>query len=52
MRNRKVSVDLSGGLTCDDLLTLRTFVAMGLGIGFLPATLRKISLAREAKPAG
>ncbi|NOJ50457.1 LysR family transcriptional regulator [Bradyrhizobium archetypum] len=39
MRNRKVSVDLSGGLTCDDLLTIRTFVAMGLGIGFLPAFL-------------
>jgi DNA-binding transcriptional LysR family regulator len=37
MGNRNVSVDLSGDLTCDDLLTVRTFVAMGLGIGFLPA---------------
>lgn len=37
MGTRKVSVDLSGDLTCDDLLTTRTFVAMGLGIGFLPA---------------
>jgi len=37
MGKRKVSIDLSGDLTCDDLLTVRTFVAMGLGIGFLPA---------------
>lgn len=36
MGTRKVSVDLSGDLTCDDLLTVRTFVSMGLGIGFLP----------------
>ncbi|TPO08220.1 LysR family transcriptional regulator [Mesorhizobium sp. B1-1-5] len=37
MGSRKIGVDLSGELTCDDLLTVRTFVAMGLGIGFLPA---------------
>ncbi|TPJ82291.1 LysR family transcriptional regulator [Mesorhizobium sp. B2-6-2] len=37
MGSRKIGVDLSGDLTCDDLLTVRTFVAMGLGIGFLPA---------------
>jgi DNA-binding transcriptional LysR family regulator len=37
MGNRKISIDLSGDLTCDDLLTVRTFVTMGLGIGFLPA---------------
>jgi DNA-binding transcriptional LysR family regulator len=39
MGNRKVSLDLSGGLACDDLLTIRTFIAMGLGIGFLPGYL-------------
>lgn len=33
MGPRKIGVDLSG----DDLLTNRTFVARGLGIGFLPA---------------
>lgn len=37
MGTRKIGIDLSGDLTCDDLLTVRTFVAMGLGIGFLPA---------------
>jgi DNA-binding transcriptional LysR family regulator len=37
--DRKVEIDLSGALTCDDLLTVRTFVAMGLGIGFLPGFL-------------
>lgn len=37
MGNRKIGIDLSGDLSCDDLLTVRTFVAMGLGIGFLPA---------------
>ena len=37
--SRKVSIDLSGNLICDDLLTVRTFIAMGLGIGFLPGFL-------------
>ena len=37
MGNRKVGIDLSGDLGCDDLLTVRNFVALGLGIGFLPA---------------
>lgn len=39
MGNRRVDIDLSGNVTCDDLLTIRTFVAMGLGIGFLPGFL-------------
>jgi DNA-binding transcriptional LysR family regulator len=39
MDDRKVSIDMSGALACDDLLTVRTFVAMGLGIGFLPGYL-------------
>lgn len=37
--DRKVSIDLSGGLACDDLLTVRALVTMGLGISFLPAYL-------------
>ena len=34
--NRNVTIDLTGDLACDDLLTLRSFMTMGLGISFLP----------------
>lgn len=37
--DRKISVDLSGGVACDDLLTVRALVTMGLGISFLPGYL-------------
>ncbi|MHB9435591.1 MULTISPECIES: LysR substrate-binding domain-containing protein [unclassified Mesorhizobium] len=37
--DRKIGVDLTGGLTCDDLLTVRALVAIGLGISFLPGYL-------------
>lgn len=37
--DQKISIDLSGGLACDDLLTVRALVAMGLGISFLPGYL-------------
>ncbi|MHB9363796.1 substrate binding domain-containing protein [Mesorhizobium sp. LNJC403B00] len=37
--DRKIGVDLTGGLACDDLLTVRALVAMGLGISFLPGYL-------------
>lgn len=45
--DRTVRIDLSGGLACDDLLTVRTLVAMGLGISFLPGYLAdQIGLVR------
>ncbi len=37
--DRKVVVDLSSALTCNDLLTVRSLVALGLGISFLPGYL-------------
>lgn len=37
--NETADVRLAGALTCDDFLTTRSFVALGLGIGFLPAFL-------------
>jgi len=37
--DRKIAVDLSGGLACDDLMTVRALVAKGLGISFLPGYL-------------
>lgn len=40
---RKINIDMSSALTCDDLLTVRAFVAMGLGISFLPGYLARQS---------
>ena len=37
--DRKITIDLSGALNCNDLLTVRSLVAMGLGISFLPGYL-------------
>ncbi len=39
MGSRKVEVSLTGAVTCDDFHATRAFIAMGLGIGFLPAFL-------------
>lgn len=49
--SRKVSIELSGRLACDDLLTVRTLVAMGYGIGFLPGYLAEQSGLVRVLPA-
>jgi len=44
---RKVKIELSGRLACDDLLTVRALVEMGYGIGFLPGYLaEQVGLVR------
>lgn len=45
--SRKVQIELSGRLACDDLLTVRALVEMGYGIGFLPGYLaEQVGLVR------
>lgn len=45
--NEKIKLDLSGGVACDDLLTVRALVAMDLGISFLPGYLaQQLDLVR------
>lgn len=45
--DRKITLTLSGGLACDDMLTVRALVARELGISFLPGYLaQQLGLVR------